>query len=129
MISPKKRKLGPALQALVPTGPFGFEGLVKALLERLTGYRFHLASSGSQAGRDMACDRRSPTVLAVECKRYGDGTELRQTELLGKLLEAHIAIPDLDVWLLVASRPVSDQLHSALEEARTRSNLDVDVAA
>ena len=47
------------LQRIRPTGPEGFEGLIAALLEALTGAHFHLASGGYQAGRDMSTRQRA----------------------------------------------------------------------
>jgi hypothetical protein len=118
-----------ALQRLTATGPLGFEGLIQRLLSRLTGYQFYLAQSGTQAGRDMASDRVNATVLAVECKRYGADTELNVQELLGKLAQAVDSIPRLDVWVLVASRPVPDQLYSSLQHLASRLHVDVQVLA
>src|SRR5437016_2093603 len=88
----------------VPTGPEGFEGLIARLLEKLTGRRFYLARSGSQAGRDISSDFQNCSIIAVECKRYGENTELDERRLLGELVQALQDIPDLDLWVLVASR-------------------------
>ena len=105
------RMLKSALQRLAATGIHGFEGLIQRLLERLTDYRFHLAQSGTQLGRDMSSDRQlRATILAVECTRYADTTELDKTELLGKLAGAKETIPGLDVWVLAASRSVPEQV-------------------
>lgn len=117
-----------ALQSLSPSGPEGFEGLIQQLLSALTGYRFYLAQSGSQAGRDLATSRIG-TVLAVECKRYGAERELDQTELLGKLMQAEMTILQLDVWVLVASRDVPEQLYSLLDTAGRRLGVDVQIIA
>ena len=115
------------LQRLAATGSTGFEGLIQRLLERLTGYQFYLAQSGTQAGRDMSSARVNAAVLAVECKRYGDETELKAPELLGKLAQAAETIPQLDVWVLVTSRSVPDQLYSALQRLADRLHVDVQV--
>jgi hypothetical protein len=102
------------LRQLRPTGPDGFEGLIASLLEALTGSHFALATSGSQGGRDMSSRRPSANVVAVECKRYGESTELNERELLGELVQAGQSIPDLDLWVLVTSRDVPSQLREAL---------------
>ncbi|MBI3796401.1 MAG: restriction endonuclease [Deltaproteobacteria bacterium] len=102
------------LRQRVPTGPAGFEGLVAQLLEKLTGRRFYLARSGSQAGRDISSDFQNCSVIAVECKRYGKNTELDRRRLLGELVQASQDIPDLDLWVLVASRSVPSQVVTAL---------------
>ncbi len=116
-----------ALQQLAATGSSGFEGMIQRLLGRLTGYQFYLAQSGTQLGRDFSSERVNATVLAVECKRYGNDTELKRAELLGKLVDATAAIPRLDVWVLVASRAIPDQLYSALQEVAVRFHIDVQV--
>ncbi len=109
------------LRKLAATGHDGFEGLIAGLLETLTGRQFHLARAGSQAGRDMTADRSGASLIAVECKRYGTATNLDVRELLGELVQAAATIPDLDLWVLVTSRPVDDQLISPLcDEARRR---------
>src|ERR1700759_1469603 len=98
------------LRLLRPSGPDGFEGLIAALLEELTGWHFDLAISGAQEGRDMSLRRANANVVAVECKRYGRNTELNGRELLGELVQVGQDIPDLDLWVLVASREVPSQM-------------------
>src|SRR5438046_963745 len=56
------------LRQIPPAGSAGFEGLIAQLLEALTGRRFSLALSGSQAGRDMSSREPSANMIAVECK-------------------------------------------------------------
>ncbi len=103
-----------ALRQLNPTGWNGFEGLIAKLLKALTGQHFHLAQSGTQSGRDMSSSCPNSNVIAVECKRYGKDTELNQRELLGEIVQVVQAIPDLDLWVLVASRDIPSQLEEAL---------------
>ena len=43
----------------------------------------------------MSSRRPSANMVAVECKRYGEGTELNERELLGELVQAGQVIPDL----------------------------------
>ncbi len=90
--------------------------MIAGLLENLTGRSFHLARSGSQSGRDMSSDRHGGSIIAVECKRYGKETELNERELLAELVQAHIDIPDLDLWVLIASRDIPDQLLTLLDK-------------
>jgi hypothetical protein len=59
-----------ALQSLQPQGQAGFEGLIKLLIERLTGYTFHLSRSADQDGRDMRSSSQRQAVIVGECKRY-----------------------------------------------------------
>ena len=112
------------LREIVPTGKNGFEGLVAKLLGNLTGRHFHLARSGSQAGRDMRSNNHGGNIIAVECKRYGKNTELNERELLAELAEAQLNIPDLDIWVLVTSRDIPDQLFTLLEQYAVKQGLE-----
>lgn len=105
------------LRQISATGPYGFEGLIAKLLAALTGRNFHLAKSGFQAGRDMSMRHLNCNVVAVECKRYGLATELDERSLLGGLVQAVDAIPDLDLWVLAATRAIPSQLYEALHRA------------
>jgi len=111
------------VREIVPTGPDGFEGLIARLLEVLTGQHFRLARSGSQAGRDMSMRHPGCNVVAVECKRYGKETKLGERELLGELVQAVRDIPDLDLWVLIASRSISSQLQEALQYQAEREGI------
>ena len=86
------------------------------MLENLTGRFFHLAHSGSQAGRDLRPDCHGGSIIAVECKCYGKATELQESELQGKLVQAHMDIIDLDLWLLNTSTNITDHLLTLLEQ-------------
>ena len=112
------------LRKILPTGKNGFEGLVSKLLEHLTGKHFYLARSGSQAGRDMRSDHHGENIIAVECKRYGKETELNERELLGAMMQAIIDIADLDLWVLVVSRNVPDQLQTLLEKQAVQQGIE-----
>lgn len=125
LTAPEYQVLAACLRELAPTGRNGFEGLVQRLLSRITGAEFFLAQSGAQDGRDMSSARTGATIMAVECKRYGEARELDEDELKGKLLSAASTIPGLDLWVLVASRPVSDQLYSGLQASAELLNVDV----
>jgi hypothetical protein len=118
------RALADILRLLNPSGRGGFEGLIAALLESLTGRHFSLARSGSQEGRDMSSRQVYANVIAVECKRYGQNTELDERELLGELVQVAQAISDLDVWVLVSSRDVDSQLNEALHETATQKGVE-----
>lgn len=100
-----------------PTGENGFEGLVSVLLENLIGQRFFLSRAGAQNGRDMASEGKIGNLLAVECKRYRDSTELRSGELLAKFLETAISVPPPDVWSVVTTKRLGEQHHRKLELA------------
>ena len=70
------RNIGEMLATLSATGPRGFEGLVRRLLEELSGLRFHLARSGDQQGRDARANRPTDGSVAIECKRYQASSSL-----------------------------------------------------
>ncbi len=120
-----KMALTDYIRRLGATGAKGFEGLIASLLGTLTGRHFYLASSGRQSGRDMASERHGGSVIAVECKRYGDSTELNERELLGELTQARVSIPDLDLWILVTSRDVSDQIYDSLYQAALPFGIEI----
>lgn len=108
-----------ALRSLDPTGDSGFEGLIAKLLESLIGRRFFLAKAGFQGGRDMSTESRYGNIIAVECKKYLENTELKERELLGEIAQVSRAFPDLDLWVLVASREVDSTLQDSVNyEAR-----------
>jgi hypothetical protein len=104
-----------ALWDLDATGPDGFEGLIAQLLETPTGKRFFLAKSGFQGGRDMSTGNRNAN--AIECKRYQSNTDLDDRQLLGELQQVSWSTPDLDLWVLVTTRPVSAQLVTDLKRS------------
>jgi hypothetical protein len=112
------------LRRLTPTGSQGFEGLIAQLLEQLTGRRFYLARSGSQGGRDLSSDFQNFSVIAVECKRYGEDTEFDVRNLLGEMAQASQEIPDLDLWVLVASRSIPAQLVTVLTTEAHRRGIE-----
>lgn len=117
------------LRKLKPSGVQGFEGLVARLLEALTGRRFYLAKSGSQEGRDMSSRHYDSNVIAVECKRYLNTTNLDERELLGELVQARNSIPDLDIWVLVATREVDSKLIDNLTNQALNLGIHFEVIA
>lgn len=98
-----------------PSGEAGFEGLTRKLLERLTGQRFYLALSGRQYGRDLASPGRAGNALSVECKRYKDSTDLGSDELLAKFASAVYSDTRPDLWMVVTTRRLGEQLHADLK--------------
>ena len=120
-----------ALRLLPASNSTGFEGLIALLLESLTRQPFCLAKAGSQAGRDMSSRYAQSNVIAVECKRYKNSTKLDIRELLGEIDENLSEMPDLDIWVLVASRTIkdSDQLRTALTQKAKKEGIDVHIIA
>jgi len=98
-----------ALRALPASGEGSFENLVRDLLSRETGRRFTVAKSGPQGGIDgrTSADRHA-TAIGVETKRYGAETRLPLDETKSKLRDAASEHPDLDVWILAASREIME---------------------
>ena len=112
------------LKKLKPTRYNGFEGLILKLLERLTGNRFYLAKSGYQAGGDMAASSGG-TCIKVECKHYRKTTKFNKRDLLGEIVQAHRANPQLDLWVLVTSRDVDMQLIESLRQTGEEYGIEV----
>jgi hypothetical protein len=104
------------LHSLKATGEDGFEGLIAELLNALTGRYFLLARAGDQSGRDLRDLGVRGNVVAVECKRYSEGTSLRGRDLVGGMADAIQDRPDIDLWVLVTSRDVPDQVDTLLSK-------------
>ena len=113
------------LQSLNASGKRSFEGLVGELLSQLTGVDFYAARSGDQGGRDGRTVTISGGEIAYECKRYSNETTLKDRELLGGLAQAQQRRPELDVWILAASREVTDQNREPLENYGKDHGIDV----
>lgn len=111
-----KSNLIDVFRELPASGSDGFEGLISSLLDTLTGHHFRLASGGYQAGRDMTARVSNGNIIAVECKRYGQDSELDQRSLLGEMVQATRDVPDLDLWVLVTSREVPSRLYESLNQ-------------
>lgn len=108
------------LTRLSPTGKSGFEGLIAKLLTSISGIPFHLSKSGYQAGRDLGGRSQNGNIVAVETKRYLETTPLNDRELLGEISQAIRETPDLDLWVLVASRTINLQLRDQLIDSCNR---------
>lgn len=106
------------------SGKNGFEGLIAELLEVLTKRHFHLAKAGSQEGRDLSSRYPHSNTIAVECKRYGKNTKLDERELLSELDQVRKSFPDLDLWVLAASRNIDSQLYENLGQKAKEEGLD-----
>lgn len=99
------------------SGEGGFEGLVRKLLERITGQRFFLSASGRQEGRDMAGGRSSGNLVAAECKRYKEGTSLGSDELLTKFIRVATSVHPPDIWIVVTTKRLHEQHDRDLRNA------------
>ena len=93
-----------------------FERFVATALEELTAIPFALARSGDQHGRDFRSVRPAAVRIAGEAKFYRRTVSLRERDLLGEIAEVVTSLPDLDLWILATTAPVSDQLEQTLRE-------------
>lgn len=96
------------LRSLPETGPAGFEGLVRNLLEQWTGLTFRIARTGSQCGKDGLSESQSQFYIAFEAKRYEETTGLSARSLSGELFQVKQSAPNLDLWVLAATKEVGD---------------------
>lgn len=112
------------LYALDPSGWTGFEGLIATLLQAVCRQRLLLSSSGLQSGLDARSSQRDPLHIAVECKRYHATTPLSERELVSEIEIASASNPQLDLWVLATTRPVSVQEDRVLHEACRRRGID-----
>lgn len=112
------------LRTLKDSGPIGFEGLVRDLLELWTNQPFRLARAGSQSGRDACSDTAFGNVVAAEMKNYEQKTSLSRRALSGELLEAVTSL-DLDLWVLAATKEVGDKEVQGLLDGAERLGIDV----
>ncbi|WP_320041920.1 NACHT domain-containing protein [uncultured Desulfobacter sp.] len=100
-----------------PSGDTGFEGLIRKLLEKITGQRFFLSQSGRQEGRDISNELGIGNFVTVECKRYDERTPLTSDDLLVKLNRAAISEPKPDIWVVVTTKRLGEQHHRDLKKA------------
>ena len=92
------------------------EQLASALLSRLLDLTIPIAKSGFQYGGDAGSAGRQNRHLRLETKKYSDRTPLSQRELLGEIDEAIWRDPALEVWILVTTTQVSEQLEQSLTQ-------------
>ncbi|WP_296288692.1 hypothetical protein [Pseudomonas sp.] len=117
--------LSGTLQTLDPSGPKGFEGLIRDLLVELTGLSFGVAKSGPQGGSDVRSQGVNLFEVAMEAKRYKAGTSLSLDALKAKVFETASSHRCIDLWILVATRQIS--ITDNEELTRTGTNLGVTV--
>ena len=98
------------------TGDSGFEGLSAILAQQATGQEFRLSSSGRQSGRDAASESGYANSIKIEAKHYRKKTGLKLRELNAERDEATESDPNLDIWILAASRSVRGQISSSLDK-------------
>ena len=111
-MSPTSRRTAPAasgsqfetwLKGLKDSGPSGFEGLVRDALSEVMGVPFEIAASGPQGGVDGA----NRIGVGFEAKKYAPRTPLPLDQLTAKVGDAARTYPDLDLWILNATREIT----------------------
>ena len=90
------------------------EHLASTLLDRLLDVPFPVAKSGDQYGGDAGTAGHQGRKLRLECKKYSDTSHLSERELLGEIDQALARDQALEAWILVATRPVPEQLQQSL---------------
>jgi hypothetical protein len=86
-----------------------FEELIATLLSQLLGLNMFVASSGRQYGGDIGNAKQQGRNLRIECKRYLDTTALNTQSLIGGISSALRNDSELEAWVLVTTREVSEQ--------------------
>jgi hypothetical protein len=97
--------------------PRGFERLTAALVSRLLNVPVYVAKTGFQFGADAGTAGSGGRHIRVECKRYSDTTSLDARDLKGGLLEATVADPALEAWIVASTRLVNETDRASLIQA------------
>lgn len=105
-----------------PSG--ALEKLAAELVSEAAELTVRVASSGAQAGGDAGTQKPHPAIR-IEAKRYGDGSALRERELLGEVTQAIRRDSDLDLWILVTTRAVPEQTAAALVDYGTEQGIPI----
>jgi len=113
------------INSLKNTGPNGFEGLIRDLLERWTGQKFRLARSGSQSGKDATSENINGCVIAAEMKCYNRRTVFSSRMLSGELSEAVTSLPNLDLWVLASTKEIGDKEAQSLRVLSEKLNVEI----
>ena len=99
------------------------EHLAANLLSKLLdGVGVYVAKTGSQFGGDAGTTGLRRRDIRVESKRYKQSTRLSPRMLAGEIVEASHADPHLEVWILFATKSVSEtERRLARDEADERA--------
>ena len=103
------------------------EHLAAALLGRLLGVPITVAKSGFQHGADAGSVGEQGRRLRLECKKYGDSSNLSERELLGEIDQALARDEALEVWALIATRNVPEQIRQSLVQKGERIGVPVPI--
>lgn len=120
------QRLQDSLLALDPTGPSGFEGVVRDALAEITGQTFGLLKSGPQGGLDgITSAIANRLVIGFEGKRYKESNRLAADELVAKLYDTAQNYPSLDLWILATTRSISPGDGAKIEAVGANLGIDV----
>ena len=103
------------------------EHLASALLGRLLGVPITVAKSGFQHGADAGSVGEQGRRLRLECKKYGDSSNLNERELLGEIDQALARDEALEAWALIATRDVPEQIRQSLVQKGERIGVPVPI--
>lgn len=104
--------------------PQDLEKLVAELLGQLLGVTFTPARSGSQHGGDGGVHGDDGRHLVYEARRYGGRTRPKDREIRGEISEAVQRDPQIELWVLVATRDVPEQTVAAMESAASQQGIE-----
>jgi len=91
------------------TSADAFERLAADLFCRLIGdVGVSVSKPGSQFGGDAGTSGLRRRHLRLECKRYRESTALSPRALAGEVMEASLKDPQLEAWILVSTKRVSE---------------------
>ncbi len=117
-----------AVYRLESTGPGGFEGFVRDLLQEALGTQFRLMKSGHQGGVDAVNEPHGNALsIGFEGKRYRSSTRLSLDGLKYKIFDAAQVHAGLDIWVLATTREISATDARALRETGGSLGLAVTV--
>ena len=105
--------------------PGELEELTAHLLGCLLDIPFVVASAGNQFGADAGTAGYRGRHLRAECKRYSHGTPISAQEAFGHVARAFTEDESLEVWILVTTQAVSEQVQSSLRRFGEKSGLPI----
>ena len=105
--------------------PSALEELTADLLSRLLDIPFTVASTGNQFGADAGTAGYLGRHLRAECKRYSDATPVSEQEAFGRVSRALHHDELLEVWILVTTQTVSEQVQLSLRRFGERNGLPI----
>ena len=113
------------LAELQKARPGTLEELTAHLLGLLLDIPFVVASAGNQFGADTGTAGNRGRHLRAECKRYSHGTRITAQEAFGHVARALTEDELLEVWILVTTQAVSEQVQSSLRRFGEKSGLPI----